>query len=236
MFSNPRLCKALTGLTKAEFDALLPGFTNAWQIIHATKKGRQRKVGGGKKGKLPTMADKLAFVLLYLKCYPTFDLLGFLTGRERTRCCRSVQTLLPVLAMTLGRQLVLPKRKISSVEEFFKTFPEAKEVFVDGTERPVQKPKKLKKRNKLYSGKKKGTTRKTVVVNDGNRRVLILTPTKSGRRHDKRIADKYDVVKVIPRMVTVWTDTGFQGIQHRHENTVLPAKATKNKPLTSEQK
>lgn len=236
MFSNPRLCKALTGLSRAEFDALLPGFANAWHVIHARKEGRQRKVGGGKKGKLPTIADKLAFVLLYLKCYPTFDLLGFLTGRERTRCCRSVQTLLPVLALTLGRQLVLPKRKVSSVEEFFKAFPEAKEVFVDGTERPVQKPKKLKKRNKLYSGKKKGTTRKTVAVSDGKRRILILTPTKSGRRHDKRIADKYDVIKIIPRMVEVWTDTGFQGIQHAHPNTVMPTKATKNKPLTFEQK
>lgn len=236
MFSNPRLCKALTGLSKLEFDALVPGFTKAWQVIHALKKDRQRKVGGGKKGKLPTMADKLAFVLLYLKCYPTFDLLGFLTGRERTRCCRSVQTMLPVLEMALGRQLVLPKRKISSVEEFFQTFPEAKEVFIDGTERPVQKPKKLKKRNKLYSGKKKGTMRKTVVVNDAKRRILLLTPTKSGRRHDKRIADKYAVTTVIPPDVTVWTDTGFQGIQHFHPNTVMPAKATKNKPLTFQQK
>lgn len=236
MFSNPRLCKALTGLSKLEFDALLPGFTQSWQVIHASKENRQRKIGGGKKGKLPTMADKLAFVLLYLKCYPTFDLLGFLTGRERTRSCRSVQTLLPVLEMALGRQLVLPKRKISSVEEFFNTFPEAKEVFIDGTERPVQKSKKLKKRNKLYSGKKKGTTRKTVVVNDANRRILLLTPTKSGRRHDKRIADKYDVVKIIPPAVAVWTDTGFQGIQHAHPNTVMPEKATKNKPLTPNQK
>ena len=149
IFSNPRLSKALTGLSKLEFEALLPSFTVAWQSSHAARKGRQRQVGGGKKGKLPTMSAKLAFILIYLKCYPTFDLLGFLTGRERTRCCRSVQTMLPILELALGRALVLPKRKISSVEEFFKTFPEAREVFIDGTERPVQKPKKLKKRNKL---------------------------------------------------------------------------------------
>ena len=236
IFSNPRLSKALTGLSKLEFEALLPSFTVAWQSSHAARKGRQRQVGGGKKGKLPTMSAKLAFILIYLKCYPTFDLLGFLTGRERTRCCRSVQTMLPILELALGRALVLPKRKISSVEEFFKTFPEAREVFIDGTERPVQKPKKLKKRNKLYSGKKKGTTRKTVVVNDAKRRILLLTPTKSGRRHDKRIADKYDVVKNIPDEVSIWTDTGFQGIQHQHHTTVMPTKATKNKPLTPEQK
>ncbi len=40
---------------------------------------------------------------------------------------------LPVLTKTLGNELVLPKRKISSPEEFFELFPEAKEVFIDGT-------------------------------------------------------------------------------------------------------
>ena len=73
---------------------------------------------------------------------------------------------LPVLEMALGRHLVLPKRKINSIEEFFQRFPEAKEVFLDGTERRVQKPKNIKKRAKLYSGKKKATTRKTIVVSN----------------------------------------------------------------------
>jgi len=236
IFSNPRLTKALTGLSQPEFDALLPAFTTAWYIAHKAIKGRQRRVGGGKKGKLPSMADKLAFILIYLKCYPTYDVMGFLTGRERTRCCRSVQDLVPILEMALGRKLVLPVRKITSVEEFFRRFPEAKEVFLDGTERRVEKPKNLKKRNKLYSGKKKATTRKTVVVSDKNRRILMLSPTKSGRRHDKRVADKYQIIEHIPPEVTIWTDTGFQGIQKKHPNTVMPTKATKHHPLEDQQK
>lgn len=236
IFSNPRLTKALTGLSKTEFDALLPAFTTAWYVAHKSIKGRIRKVGGGKKGKLPSMADKLAFILMYLKCYPTYDVMGFLTGRERTRCCRSVQDLLPILQSALGKKIVLPVRKITSVEEFFRRFPEAKEVFLDGTERRVEKPKNLKKRNKLYSGKKKTTTRKTVVMSDRSRRILLLTPTKSGRRHDKRVADKYQVIDHIPAEVSIWTDTGFQGIQKMHPNTVMPMKATKNKSLTLEEK
>lgn len=236
IFANPRLTKALTGMSQAEFQHLLPAFEQAWHHIHAAIPNRKRAVGGGKKGKLPTAADKLAFILLYLKCYPTYDLLGFLTGRERTRCCRSVHSLLPVLEMALGRKLVLPKRKISSPEEFFQRFPEAKEVFLDGTERRVQKPRNLKKRAKLYSGKKKATTRKTIVVSTARRRILVLTPAKSGRRHDKRIADKFQLIQNIPEDVTIWTDTGFQGIQHIHANTVMPAKATKKRPLTLVQK
>lgn len=236
IFSNVRLSKALIGMSSSQFEVLLPAFTESWKTIHAQIPNRIRRIGGGKKGKLPGMDDKLAFILLYLKCYPTFDLLAFLTGRERTRCCRSVQTLLPVLKMALGRNLVLPKRKISSPEEFFTLFPEAKEVFIDGTERRVEKPKNLKKRNKLYSGKKKTTTRKTVVVNDQNRRILIVTPTTSGRRHDKKIVDRHQLIHNIPKDMSIWTDSGFQGIQKQHDHVVMPSKATKHQPLTLEQK
>jgi DDE superfamily endonuclease/Helix-turn-helix of DDE superfamily endonuclease len=236
IFSNIRLSKALIGMSQTEFEALIPAFTDAWKAIHKSIPGRVRSIGAGKKGKLPSIEDKLAFILLYLKCYPTFDLLGFLTDRDRTRCCRSVQTMLPILEMALGRNLVLPKRKISSPEEFFKLFPGAREVFIDGTERRVEKPKNLKKRNKLYSGKKKATTRKTVVVNDKNKRILVLTPTKSGRRHDKRLADKNQLIQNIPKDVSIWTDTGFQGIQKQHDHVVMPTKATKNYPLTPRQK
>ena len=180
--------------------------------------------------------DKLVFILMYLKTYPTFDVMGFLTGRQRSKCQYSVANLLPVLEMALGKHLVLPKRKISSPEEFFKLFPEIKEVFLDGTERRTQKPKNLKRRNKLYSGKKKATTRKTLVVSDEKRRILLLSPTKSGRRHDKRVADKFGIVSSIPQEVAVWTDTGFQGIQHLHQNTVMPKKAARGKPLTVAEK
>ncbi len=64
--------KALTGLSQAQFDHLLPVFSD---IYEATKQKtyeegvesgtRTRKPGGGSKGKLPTMADKLPFVLYY---------------------------------------------------------------------------------------------------------------------------------------------------------------------------
>lgn len=222
-------------MSPQELHNLLPAFAESlirYRFVVKPKGKRQRKLGGGRRGHIPTVMDKLVFVLMYLKTYPTFDVMGFLTGRQRSKCQYSVANLLPVLEMALGTHLVLPKRKISSPEEFFKLFPEIKEVFLDGTERRVQKPKNLKKRNKLYSGKKKATTRKTLVMSDEKRRILLLSPTKSGRRHDKRIADKFGIVSSIPQEVAVWTDTGFQGIQHLHSNTVMPKKSTRGKPLT----
>lgn len=74
------------------------------------------------------------------------------------------------------------------------------------------------------------------MVADENARILVLTPTKSGRRHDKRLMDKSGLPKVIPDGVTAWTDTGFLGMEKDHPNTQMPKKATKNRPLTEADK
>ncbi len=73
-----------------------------------------------------------------------------------------------------------------------------------------------------------------IVLNDEKKKILFMTPTKSGRRHDKRITDKTGLARAIPEDVTIWTDTGFQGIQHN--NTIMPKKNTKNVKLTDKQK
>jgi hypothetical protein len=239
LLKSDRLCKAITGLIGRELLELLPTFEQCLiqrQYEIRPRELRLRKLGAGKKGALPTGLDKLVFILMYLKVYPTYDLLGFLTNRVRSKCHRSVHQLLPVLGLALDRKLVLPERKVTSVEEFYRLFPEAKDVFLDGTERPVQKPRNPKRKKKLYSGKKKQTTRKTIVLSDEYKRILVLTPTKSGRRHDKRLADKAQLIENIPPDVTVWNDTGFQGIQKIHANVVMPKKSTKKYPLNEEEK
>ena len=69
---DERQMKALTGLSQAQFDNLLPAFSDiygATQWRHyeegVTSGTRRRKPGGGTKGKLPTMTEKLLFVLYY---------------------------------------------------------------------------------------------------------------------------------------------------------------------------
>lgn len=234
--ASDRTWKALIGLSQREFQTLVPIFTHAWYTFLVTKPGRKRKPGAGIKGILPTAEEKLFFALFYLKTYPTFDVLGFMFGTDRTRAHKWSQKLLPIVQSSLKITGDLPRRKIRSVEEFFNLFPEAKDVFLDGTERRTNRPKKPKTQRKLYSGKKKGTTRKTVIVASEKRRILLLTPTKSGRRHDKRLVDKADLARVIPETITVWTDTGFQGFNRLHPNTVMPKKATKHRPLSEEEK
>ena len=81
-----------------------------------------------------------------------------------------------------------------------------------------------KRQKKLYSGKKKSHTRKNVILSDERNRILVLTKTKSGRRHDKRLADKENLFQNLPAEVTALVDTGFEGIQHYHPKTLIPEK------------
>ncbi len=234
---NERSLKALTGLSKEEFNKLLITFEVVLnQVLRENSKASKRKFGGGAKGRLPDTQSKLFFILLYEKTYPTFDFIASIIDFDKSRAVRNTHSLLSVLEKALGRTRSLPKRRINNMEDFLKSFPEAKDLFVDAVERPVQRPRNQKKQRKLYSGKKKTHTKKTVVITDENRKILLATPTKSGRRHDKRIADKNSIFENIPETVTLWADTGFQGLLKQHTNTMMPAKASKGKPLTYEQK
>ena len=232
--NNPRAIKALTGLSHQEFKDLTIPFGKSLFHIQKSKKDRQRNVGGGQKGHLKTDEDKLFFTLFYLKTYPTFDVLAFFSNKSRGRSCEAVHIYLRALKKALGYEIVLPKTKIHSVEEFIQLFPNLKDVFLDGTERKIQRPKNKKRQNKQYSGKKKSTTRKNVLMTNEKKEILFLSSTKCGRRHDKKILDKSELK--IPQNVAKWVDTGFQGMAKNHDNVVMPKKTTKKNPLTKEEK
>lgn len=233
--NNPRGTKALTGLTYEEFINLIETF-NKELNNYRNSKNEFRKTGGGKKGYLPTSKEKVFFILFYLKTYPTFDVLSFFVGKGRGRCCEEIKLYLTILERTLKTKIKLPERKINSVEEFIQKFPEVKDVFLDATERPIQRPKSQRRNKKFYSGKKKCHTRKNVILTDEKGKILLVSPTKTGRRHDKRLADKIDLIKKIPEEVTIWADSGFQGIKENHFNSLVSKRGKKNKPLSQEEK
>lgn len=234
-FKNDRLLKSLTGLTKTEFNHLLTSFE---QLLYESlaSKSRKRIVGGGRKGSLKTAAEKLFFVLFYMKVYPTFDLSGFIFNVDRSRTCRWVQQFLPLLEKALGRRCALPKRQITSIEEFTQLFPEVKDLFIDGMERKTQHPKSNKNKSRLYSGKSKTHTRKNLICSNYQKKILILSPTKNGRRHDKKLFDKENWGSWIPPNSSLWLDTGFIGISTKAAEIFIPKKKSKNHPLTDNEK
>ena len=168
----------------------------------------------------------------YNKCYPTFDVLGFLFELERGRSNRWVHRLQRILEASLGEKMILPERKLESIEQFLQRFPEVTEIIIDGTERQVKRPQNCEQQQVHYSGKKK-RHRKHLTGSTSHKQVIILTPAKAGRIHDKRQLDEENLIENIPRNVKILGDSGFQGLQNEYVNIHLPQKKPKGKPLSS---
>lgn len=90
------------------------------------------------------------------------------------------------------------------------------------------------KQKRYYSGKKKRHTQKTQVVVDKESQKIICIDFCEGKKHDFRL---FKESKVRFRSDTqVIADTGYQGLRAHHKNAELPQKASKNSPLTQEEK
>ena len=239
---NERLLHALTGMSAKEFIQLLPEFEGTLARFrhraYLANPERTRKPGGGKKGFLKTSAQQLFFILLYYKCYPTYDLMSFLYACDRSAACRRQQRLSGILERTLKRKLVLPKRQIRSIEEFLTAFPEAREVFIDGTERPIQRPKDQEKQKANYSGKKKRHTRKNIIISTKKKRIGFLSKTMEGKESDITILRATAPPRFIPPYVKTHVDLGFKGLdtEFPDHRISIPAKKPRTRDLTQTQK
>jgi hypothetical protein len=235
VLKQDRLLRALTGLNRKAFLALLAIFTLAYEQQLITQP-RQRAIGGGRKAKLGSPQEKLFFILFYFKCYPTFDLMGILFDMDRSGANRWMHKLQPILEQALGQKMVLPMRQVRSIKEFIERFPQVKEVIIDGTERPIQRPTDQEKQKLNYSGKKNRHTRKHLAGVTREKQVLVLSRAREGKLHDKKFHDEEDIAGGIPEEIPILFDLGFQGVQKQYVNIRLPHKKPKGGELTTKQK
>jgi len=149
--------RAVFGLDEAKFNELAGRMDALWFKALASREGRVRAPGAGQPSKIASGAQKLAFILFYLKVYPTFDVMSVFCGINAGDCCRWAHRLMPVLEELLGQKLALPKRRIGSLQEFAAAFPQAAEVVIDGMERPVRRPKKKRRSASSIPGRRRGT-------------------------------------------------------------------------------
>ena len=99
---RPREFLAATGLTHAEFVRLLPAFAVAYAALSPPDKTlqgkrRQRQVGGGAKGLLAQMEDKVLFILVYQKPNPLQTLHGLPFRLSQPQTNDGMHHVLPVL-------------------------------------------------------------------------------------------------------------------------------------------
>jgi Helix-turn-helix of DDE superfamily endonuclease len=158
---DDRQMKALTGLSQVQCDYLLPIFS---EVSRATQQRtyeagvasgtRRRHPGGGFKGKLPTMTDKLQFVLYYYKTYPTFDVLGTQFAMARSKAHENLHKLSPILYDTLVHLDLMPYREFTTPEELKAALQGVAHLLIDATERAYQRSTDEAQQREHYSGKK----------------------------------------------------------------------------------
>ncbi|NJN30555.1 MAG: transposase [Synechococcales cyanobacterium RM1_1_8] len=235
--TRPRILQSLTGLSFKEFEALLPSFEKAWSsFVESQLSGQERKrgPGGGRKARLAKLEDKQLFVLVYFRLYPTQEVQGYLFGLGQAQANEWVHRLTRVLNQALGYEKQLPEREPAQLKEVLSRCPSL-EFMIDGTERPMNRPKDKEDRKTFYSGKKKAHTVKNNVISERGGKVLFLSDTYEGKKHDKKIADDEDYQ--FPEGSTLWQDTGFQGYQPVGVTTTQqPKKKPRNGSLTPEEK
>ena len=160
---KPREFLALTGYTRAEFEALLPHFAEQFYEQMRThrldgKRRGKRKYSDYGNSPLPTIADKLFFILNYLKTNNLQTVQGAFYGISQPKANQWIQTLHHVLNKTLASLGKLPARQMEDVN-----FADNETLyFHDGTERPIPRPIAATTQQAFYSGKKNSTASKTI--------------------------------------------------------------------------
>src|SRR5215216_2129293 len=256
---KPKHFHNFTGLTPQQFDQLLTAIEPLYEkaeVQRLSNPSRLRPRGAGRKFKLE-LPERLLMSLTYLRLYITQTLLGYLFGLDTSNVSREVQgrmlevlsEVLPLPAREEPLDLALAassdrssgrsgggskrKRRIGTLEELLKEHPEFEEIFVDGTEQELPKPKDKGRRKDLYSGKRKRHTVKVQVVST-KRLVLHLCRHVPGRVSDHLLLRATGVMRQVPEGVVVRVDKGYEGLEEEYPEVKVekPLKARRGHPLT----
>ena len=227
---------SLTAYTVAEFQALLPTFKTAFlrQMQKNTldaKKREKRRFVAYRNSPLPTMEDKLLFILMYLRKATTQDIFGEVFQMPQPVANKWIHILHPCLNEALADLKELPARTSTDLQ-----LPqEAGQVyFQDGTERAIERPIEAEAQTTFYSGKRKRHTLKNNVLVNASAKIILLTPTCEGKKHDKKIADETHLI--LPKGSYLYQDTGFQGYSLADVTILQPLKKPRGRELTPVEK
>ena len=125
---RPQAFRSLTGLRIEEFNALYEDVAdkiNAYDESRLNHGERERRIGAG--GQYQHDArNRLLMTMIWLRIYPTYEVLGFLFDLHKSNIGRNLQGILTVLQQELGDEIQWPdktqrKRKLA---EFMQQFPE----------------------------------------------------------------------------------------------------------------
>jgi len=209
---KPRIFRKLTGMTLYDFNRFCE------QLYGSAKKIFNHL---GRPPVLSALADKLTALLIHYRCYVTHEFIGYFVGLDNSNISRLFSRLEPLVA-----------RKIHIKKDRRLTEDTVKDLLIDATEQPIQRPQKKKARKTYYSGKKKKHTLKIEMMMQRDGKIVNLSQTRPGREHDFTLRQKSDP---LPKRADKYVDLGYQGLDKICQHVKLPYKKTKGKKLTVEQ-
>jgi hypothetical protein len=241
----PNAFRSLTGMTPTEFESLLTTFVAADQRLRGqsrtTRQGkrRQRAAGAGH----PYRHDhrhRLLMALVWLRVYPTYELLGFFFGLHKRNAQLNVRDALTILDTIDDFPFDRPGRdrqKLRSTAEVMAAFP-AVRIVIDSKEQRVNRPRGYQAQKPYYSGKKKAHTVKTQVVVDPCGRIEAVSDSvPGGANHDLPLLCGSGILEQLAAGEGAMVDKGYVGVKTSYPGVpvIIPFKASRGHPLTAEQ-
>ena len=170
-------------------------------------------MGAGAKHRL-LFVERLLATLVHLWHGTTHDVLACWFGADRSTITRAIGEVRPLLAERGGT--VSPSVRLRTPAEVIDHLgADGKTGIIDGTEIRIQRPAASSKAwDRFISGKNKQNAVKTMVVTDGDGRVLCCSPTKPGSCADVIHARQLGLVRLLTQgpAVEILVDAGFQGL------------------------
>jgi hypothetical protein len=240
LIRHPVVFKALTGLTRAQFDAVYddfaPRFTAA-EHQRLSRPDRRRAIGGGHPFEL-SQRDQLLLTVVWLRRYPINAVLGYLFGVEETTALRTVHRVLPVLEAAGLDTMRLPdpgKWKRSALDDLLRETP-ALALIVDTFEQRVQRPCDRAEADQHYSGKQKQHTLKVQVAITEQGRIADLPPSCRGPTADITLLKESGLADRLPPGVGLLGDLAYVGLAALHPTGLgaTPRRKPRGKPRPAE--
>ncbi|MGC0407349.1 hypothetical protein RKD31_000592 [Streptomyces sp. SAI-163] len=208
--------RRITGLTAGVIAELVEEIGPLWQERHQAKlaaRPRKRAAGAGAKHRL-VFVDRLLATLVHLRHGVTHDVLACWFGVDRSTITRAVGEVRPLLAER--GCTVSPDVRLRSLAEVIDHLGSSGTTgIVDGTEIRVRRPAAGRKdRDKFISGKNKQNAVKSMVVTDGEGRVLWCSPARPASCADITQARQLGLVRLLADgpAVEILADAGYQGL------------------------
>ena len=237
---HPRVFRSMTGLTVPEFDQTVVEVEPLYEATERERLARPDRIrapGAGHPFELG-YRDSLLLTLIWLRQYPTGEVLGYFFGVSEPTARRTVKRMLPALEAAGRATFRWPNREQGhSLPEILEDCPELA-VVIDSFEQRIRRPKDREKARKHYSGKKKQITRKTQVCVGWDGHVCHVSESVPGPTADITLVKETQVLEMLPKGIGAWGDSAYQGMGNLHPQGLgtHPRRKPRGKPRPLEDK